>query len=388
MKVISKTSEKIVSTVYDEINVLKKLDHPNIVKVYENTKTKEETRAVDGVNLDIKKGEFVALLGPSGCGKTTTLMMIAGLLKPTKGEIYFGDKLVNHVEPRERNIGMVFQSYAIYPHLNVKDNIAFPLRERGMGKKEAYEKVKSMAKILQIEQLLERKPSQLSGGQQQRVAIARALVKNPDILLLDEPMSNLDARLKLDVRDELRQLQRRVGVTTVIVTHDQEEAQAISDRVAVLDKGKIQQFDTPFNLYHSPKNYFVANFLGNPPMNFIDGVITEVQGKKIFEAEGIMQPLKEGIPDAYIGKSIRLGVRPHDVKVVEYSQNEMKIDLVEYLGHNILVKAVSNGSSTTLRFTQEENSCFTVGATCYLEFVVDKILLFDMNQEGIRIDCL
>ncbi|MGB8450759.1 MAG: ABC transporter ATP-binding protein [Anaerocolumna sp.] len=359
-----------------------------IVKKYLNTKTKEETRAVDGVDLEIKTGEFVALLGPSGCGKTTTLMMIAGLLKPTEGEIYFGDKLVTHMEPKDRNIGMVFQSYAIYPHLKVKDNIAFPLFERGMGKKEAYEKARAMAKTLQIEQLLERKPNQLSGGQQQRVAIARALVKNPDILLLDEPMSNLDARLKLDVRDEIRELQQKIGVTTVIVTHDQEEAQAISDRVAVLDKGKIQQFDTPYNLYHSPRNYFVANFLGSPPMNFIDGVITEKDGKKLFKAEGIIQPLKDEIPDAYIGKAIRLGVHPHDINLEEHSHNEVKIELVEYLGHKVLIKAVSIGSSTTLRFTREDNGSYKIGMICYLTFDKDKINLFDMEQEGINIDYL
>ena len=357
----------------------------NIIKTYQNVKTKEETRAVDGVDLEIKKGEFIALLGPSGCGKTTTLMMIAGLLKPTEGEIYFGDKLVTHMEPKDRNIGMVFQSYAIYPHLKVKDNIAFPLLERGMKKKEAYVKVKEMAKTLQIEQLLERKPSELSGGQQQRVAIARALVKNPDILLLDEPMSNLDARLKLDVRDEIRELQQRIGVTTIIVTHDQEEAQAISDRVAVLDKGKIQQFDTPYQLFHRPRNYFVANFMGSPPMNFIDGVITEVEKQKYFEAKGIRQLLRRDIPDSYIGKSIRLGVRPHDIKVVEISSNEVKIELIEYLGQKLLIKAVSINGQVNLRFTQEEKENVGVGATCCLEFDKNKICLFDMEQDGINI---
>ena len=360
----------------------------NIAKVYRNSKTKEETRAVDGVDLEIKKGEFIALLGPSGCGKTTTLMMIAGLIRPTDGEIYFGDKLVNYLEPKDRNIGMVFQSYAIYPHLKVKDNIAFPLRERGMSKKEAYEKAKAMAKTLQIEQLFERKPSQLSGGQQQRVAIARALVKNPDILLLDEPMSNLDARLKLDVRDEIREIQQRIGVTTVIVTHDQEEAQAIADRVAVLDKGKIQQFDTPLNLYHKPRNYFVANFLGSPPMNFIDGVITKKGNHKQFESKGMILPLKDDIPDKYIGKSFRLGIRPHDIKIVEQSHCQVKIELLEYLGHSVLTKSVSTEGTTTLRFIQDGRIISTLGEICYLEFIKEKIHLFDMDQTGINIEYL
>jgi len=359
-----------------------------IVKEYKNAKTKEVTRAVDGVELEIKKGEFVALLGPSGCGKTTTLMMIAGLLKPTQGEIYFGDKVVNMVEPKDRNIGMVFQSYAIYPHLKVMDNIVFPLREQGVNKKDAYQRGREMAKVLQIEQLLDRKPSQLSGGQQQRVAIARALVKNPDILLLDEPMSNLDARLKLDVRDEIRELQQRIGVTTIIVTHDQEEAQAISDRVAVLDKGKIQQFDTPYNLYHNPKNFFVANFMGTPPMNFIDGTICVKQDEKYFETDGFTQLLKNDIPDSYIGKNIRMGIRPCDIKLVELSSNKVKIELVEYLGQNVLVKVLIKECNTFLRFVQPDISGHSVNEMCYLELNKDKINLFDMSQEGININYL
>ena len=359
-----------------------------IVKEYVNQKTKEKTRAVDGVNLDIKKGEFIALLGPSGCGKTTTLMMIAGLLKPSEGDIFFDDKLVTYMEPKDRNIGMVFQSYAIYPHLKVKDNIAFPLLERGMKKKEAYKQSLEMAKLLQIEQLLERKPAQLSGGQQQRVAIARALVKNPDILLLDEPMSNLDARLKLDVRDEIRQLQQRIGVTTVIVTHDQEEAQAISDRVALLDSGKIQQFDTPYNLYHNPKNFFVANFLGNPPMNFIDGKLLAKGESLYFESEGISQILDCKINQQYIGKAIRLGIRPHDIKIVEYSENRFKIELVEYLGQKELIKTTCVGSRTSIRFTQEEKCNIKTGDVCFLEFDKNKIYLFDMEENGININAM
>jgi len=276
----------------------------------------------------------------------------------------------------------------LYPHLKVKDNIAFPLLERGMNKKEAYEKSMAMAKILQIEQLMERKPAQLSGGQQQRVAIARALVKNPDILLLDEPMSNLDARLKLDVRDEIRQLQQKIGVTTVIVTHDQEEAQAISDRVAVLDKGKIQQFDTPYNLYHSPRNYFVANFLGNPPMNFIDGIVRVKNGNIFFEADGVLQMLNEEIPSKYIGRTLRLGIRPHDIRMVAYSEIMFRIELVEYLGQKELIKTKSIGNPLSIRFTQEEKCTAKVGDTCYLDFDKNKIHLFDMDNEGININYL
>ena len=222
-----------------------------------------KTVALDGIDLVFEDSTFVALLGPSGCGKTTTLNCIAGLLEPTSGKIFFGDKDVTQLQPKDRNIGMVFQSYALYPHLKVIDNIAFPLKQKGMKKAERYEKVRKIAKMLQIEYLLERKPTQLSGGQQQRVSMARALVKEPDVLLLD-------ARLKIEIRDEIRRVQQETGITSIIVTHDQEEAMAIADKIAILDNGRIQQYDTPEHLYHYPANLFVAKFMGNPPMNFID----------------------------------------------------------------------------------------------------------------------
>ncbi|REE81262.1 multiple sugar transport system ATP-binding protein/inositol-phosphate transport system ATP-binding protein [Paenibacillus taihuensis] len=284
----------------------------NIVKAYDVKRGNSGANAVDGLDLEIKKDEFVALLGPSGCGKTTTLMMLAGLLKPTSGEIYFGERLVNHVEPKDRNIGMVFQSYALYPHLTVRDNIAFPLRERKMAKPAAYERAKEISKIVQIDHLLDRKPAQLSGGQQQRVAMARALAKNPEILLLDEPMSNLDARLKLDVRDEIRKLQRDLGVTTIIVTHDQEEALAISDRVAILNGGKIQQYAPPHELFSQPVNLFVASFLGNPPMNLISGAVQESNGDGVqtvvTKGFNYVIPAARKLPSEHIGKSVKLDI--------------------------------------------------------------------------------
>lgn len=231
--------------------------------------------ALDDINLQIEDSAFIALLGPSGCGKSTTLNCIAGLLEPTSGHIYFDDKDVTDLPPKDRNIGMVFQSYALYPHMKVIDNIAFSLKQRGMKKEERHQKAREVAKMLQIEQYLERKPSELSGGQQQRVSMARALVKDPKILLLDEPMSNLDARLKIEIRDEIRRIQRKTKVTAILVTHDQEEAMSMADKIAILDKGKIQQFDEPQVLYNHPRNLFVAHFMGNPPMNFIDAVAEE-----------------------------------------------------------------------------------------------------------------
>ncbi|ASA22382.1 ABC transporter ATP-binding protein [Paenibacillus donghaensis] len=359
----------------------------NIVKNYGGKQN--ESRAVDGLNLEIAKGEFVALLGPSGCGKTTTLMMLAGLLKPTSGEIYFKDKLMNHVEPKDRNIGMVFQSYALYPHLTVRDNIAFPLRERKMSKKEAHERALHTSVIMQIDHLLDRKPSQLSGGQQQRVAMARALSKDPEILLLDEPMSNLDARLKLDVRDEIRKIQRKLGVTTIIVTHDQEEALAISDRVAILNDGKIQQYAPPNELFQHPANLFVASFLGNPPMNLIDGTVEQREDRqwvktKLFELE---IPQSRRLEKQHIGKAVKLGIRPHDFFLPEHPNEAsimLRIDLIEHLGNGQLVKMTDRDgeSDIMIRLLTDNEKQLKEQEIVSIGIRPDKFHLFDMTDEG------
>lgn len=362
----------------------------NIVKAYDGKK--ESGRAVDGLNLEIKKGEFVALLGPSGCGKTTTLMMLAGLLKPTSGEIFFGERMVNHVEPKDRNIGMVFQSYALYPHLTVRDNIAFPLRERKMKKPEAYERAKEISRIVQIDHLLDRKPAQLSGGQQQRVAMARALAKNPEILLLDEPMSNLDARLKLDVRDEIRKLQRELGVTTIIVTHDQEEALAISDRVAILNDGKIQQYAPPNELFSQPVNLFVASFLGNPPMNLIPGTVQKNDGEQFIVTNGFQFriPAARELGAEHYGKPIMLGLRPHDITLTDASDAlgiPMKVDLVEHLGSGKLVKVVDPGKKLDgmVRLLTDNETDARSGDTVYMRIREDKFHVFDMTANGLNV---
>lgn len=359
----------------------------NIVKTYDGKQA--GGKAVDGLSLEIRKGEFVALLGPSGCGKTTTLMMLAGLLKPTSGEIYFGDRLVNYVEPKDRNIGMVFQSYALYPHLSVRDNIAFPLRERKVPKREAYEQAAATAKIVQIDHLLDRKPAQLSGGQQQRVAMARALSKSPEILLLDEPMSNLDARLKLDVRDEIRKIQRNLGVTTIIVTHDQEEALAISDRVAILNGGRIQQYAPPEELFNEPYNLFVASFLGNPPMNLIEGRIADEGGCQIVATKGFAYELPQTrqLDRSHIGKSVQLGVRPHDLQLCAASDPQaipMKVDLVERLGSGKLVKGIDPEGKldTTIRLLTDNDTAVRSGDRVHVRVRADKFHLFDMTDNG------
>lgn len=309
----------------------------NITKRFENG-----VLAIDGIDIKINKGEFIALLGPSGCGKSTTLMMLAGLYVPTTGEIRFGDKLVNNLEPKDRNIGMVFQSYALYPHMTIKDNIAFPLKQQKVPKKERYERAREIAKIVKIEDLLDRKPNQLSGGQQQRVAMARAIVKNPDVLLLDEPMSNLDTRLKIEVREEIRRIQKKLNLTAIIVTHDQEEAMATADRIALLDNGRIQQFGTPDELFNNPKNMFVAHFMGNPPMNFLHGKLVSEVGKNWLVSECFKYelPSEIKIDSQHLGKDATMGVRPYQLEIVKGTDNsiEAEVIFIEYLGREVLIQ--------------------------------------------------
>lgn len=256
------------------------------IKIENLTKAYGDFKAVDNMNLNIADGELVGLLGPSGCGKSTTLFMLAGLNDPTSGHIYFGGKDVTKVAPEDREIGLVFQNYALYPHMTVADNIMFPLINRKVPKAEARERAQEMAKLVQLDHLMDRKPKALSGGQQQRVAIARALVKKPEVLLLDEPLSNLDAKLRVETREEIRRIQQEVGITTIFVTHDQEEAMSISDRIAVMEKGVVQQFEVPQKMYLNPGNLFVAQFLGTPQINIFD---VTVKGGKIMCGDVVLR---------------------------------------------------------------------------------------------------
>ncbi len=265
-----------------------------------------ETVALDDLSLEFCDGKLTTLLGPSGCGKSTLLNLISGILPPTSGSIFFGDRDVTSLSPDKRNIGLVFQNYALYPHMTVGENIAFPLEIKKVSKKERLERAEEFAKLLRIEDYFTRKPSQLSGGQQQRVSIARALAKEPEILLLDEPLSNLDARLRLEMREEIRRLQLETGITTIFVTHDQEEALSISDRILLLKKGRVQQYGLPQELYDEPCNPFVADFLGNPPINLYDGM---VDGDRVVLQEDHTGFFIAGVKGIQSGRKVKLGIR-------------------------------------------------------------------------------
>ncbi len=300
----------------------------NLTKVFTD-KNGRETRAVDDLTITIPSGKLVGLLGPSGCGKSTTLFMIAGLFKPSGGKIYFGNDDVTRLAPEKRGIGLVFQNYALYPHMTVRQNIMFPLENLNIGRAEATTLVEDMAELVGIGDQLDKKPSQLSGGQQQRVAIARALVKKPRVLLLDEPLSNLDARLRLQTREEIKRIQRETGITTIFVTHDQEEAMSISDKMVVLDFGVQQQMAIPQEMYTKPDNLFVAKFLGNPPINILEG---KIENGKIIIGDNVVigaKDVKDGIYD--------LGIRPEDFK---FDINGFKVDTndIDHTGRDTMIR--------------------------------------------------
>ena len=300
-----------------------------------NRKIKEEVVAVGDFTFEIPDGQLIGLLGPSGCGKSTTLNMICGLEQPTEGRIYFGDDDVTDLPPENRGVGMVFQSYALYPHLTVRQNIRFPLENRKGKEKLSNEEMNRMAeeaaKLVQIDNLMDRKPGEMSGGQQQRVAIARALVKRPKVLLLDEPLSNLDARLRLQTREEIRRIQRETGITTVFVTHDQEEAMSISDCIVVMEAGVVQQIGKPQDVYDDPVNLFVAKFLGTPPINVFEGRIRN--GKLVLGEDEILP--WPGLPD----REVTVGIRPEGFVPDENGPLRCGLRSVEVMGRDTSVVA-------------------------------------------------
>ena len=298
--------------------------------------------ALHGLDLSIKSGEFVALLGPSGCGKTTTLRMLAGLEFPTSGDIIIGDRRVNDLPPGERDIAMVFQSYALYPHMTVAENIAYPLKKRGVPKAERGPMVAKTAEMLHLTALLDRKPKQLSGGQQQRVALGRALIRDPKVFLLDEPLSNLDAKLRSQLRAELIELHRRLGRTMVYVTHDQLEAMTMADRIAIMEGGRLQQFAPPAEVYARPANRFVAGFIGTPGMTLMDGALVQSGGRWVFESEGLRLNVPMLIDNAAVGPAA-FGIRPEDVHL---GSGVLTGDVVltEATGHETIVTVAITAS--------------------------------------------
>ncbi len=333
----------------------------------------------DHITLEIEHGEFVAFLGPSGCGKTTTLLMIAGIYKPTEGLIKFHGKVVNHLAPKDRNIGMVFQSYALYPHMNVLQNIGYPLKLKGVPKQEIRKRVQQVADMMGIGHLLDRKPAQLSGGQQQRVALGRALVKQPDLLLFDEPLSNLDARLRLSMRSEIKRLQLELGITSIYVTHDQVEAMTMADRIAVMRDGKLQAYCPPDELYDQPRTLFIAGFVGNPPMNFINVEVVQEDGEYHARAEGfdLVVPPERGEKAAGRGKVI-MGVRPEDVCLAD-DGIPGEIYVVEPLGRDDLLN-VRIGEAT-IHVLADPTLNLRIGDTVRLRFNTHKVQFFDPQTE-------
>ena len=297
----------------------------NLTKIFPNKKGTGEVVAVNNFNFEIPDGKLIGLLGPSGCGKSTTLFMLSGLQKPTSGQIFFGEEDVTELAPEKRGIGLVFQNYALYPHMTVKQNIMFPLQNLKVEKTEMLARTEEVARLVQIDDLLDRKPSELSGGQQQRVAIARALVKMPNVLLLDEPLSNLDARLRLQTREEIRRIQKETGITTIFVTHDQEEAMSISDLIVVMKKGVLQQIDAPQRVYDNPANLFVAKFLGTPPINVFKGYI-----KSKYVYIGDEKLMKVNLPD----QDLHIGIRPEGFIVSEKGKLSLDLSNIEVMGRD------------------------------------------------------
>ncbi len=360
----------------------------NVVKIFP-----PNVVAVDNVSLEIESGEFFVLLGPSGCGKTTTLRLIAGLEKPTRGRIIIGDTVVADAEskvfipPKDRDVAMVFQNYALYPHMKVYDNIAFPLKIRKMPKDEIDRRVKEVAKLLGIDQLLDRYPKQLSGGQQQRVALARALVRKPRVWLMDEPLSNLDALLRVQMRAELKRLQKTLKITTIYVTHDQVEAMTMADRIAVMNAGKVLQIGTPHEVYHKPRCKFVAGFIGSPPMNFIPVVFEVKENNYILRGETFSVKIPKELGE-YIrtrvseGSQVLLGIRPEDIIVSHAEEPESiaaEVYVVEPLGTETIINVKINGSLVKIKVKEE--LAIEPGTKIRIKFDTNKIHVFDPKTE-------
>jgi len=348
-----------------------------------------EVVAVNDLNIQIEDKEFLVLVGPSGCGKTTALRLLAGLEEISDGRILIGDRLVNDVAPKDRDIAMVFQSYALYPHMSVFDNMAFGLKLRKTPKEEIKRRVQEAAEILGIEQLLERKPRQLSGGQRQRVAVGRAIVREPKVFLFDEPLSNLDAKLRVETRANISKLHNRLQTTFIYVTHDQVEAMTMASRIAVINNGIVQQLDTPQRLYDSPANVFVAGFMGSPAMNFFKAKMQRSDGKLIVDSGAFRTTVpasRVSRCEPYVGKEVIFGIRPEDIhdpnltpSEIQPSLVETNVDVTELMGNEIFVYLVAGGMNFVARV--DPRTSMRTGQKVQVAFNMDNMHLFEPSGE-------
>ncbi|RYH04274.1 sn-glycerol-3-phosphate ABC transporter ATP-binding protein UgpC [Salipiger sp. IMCC34102] len=348
------------------------------ISITDLRKSYGQVEVIHGVSLDIEPGEFVVFVGPSGCGKSTLLRMIAGLEDITDGDLEIGGTLMNDVEPAQRGIAMVFQSYALYPHMTVADNMSFGLRMAHAPKDEIDRKVKDAARILQLEPLLDRKPAALSGGQRQRVAIGRAIVRDPDVFLFDEPLSNLDAELRVEMRVQIAKLHRTLSNTMIYVTHDQTEAMTLADRIVVLRAGHIEQVGTPIELYEDPDNAFVAGFIGSPRMNFLNA---RANGPKSVEVAGRTIPLPNLTADLRDGTALQLGIRPEHLDATDGVRLMMDVDVAEDLGATTFVHGTVGGETLVAERRAHVGNAVRELEIC---FAPDKVRLFDPDGARVR----
>jgi multiple sugar transport system ATP-binding protein len=355
------------------------------VKLENLTKRFGNVIAVNKVNLEIKDGEFICLLGPSGCGKTTTLRMIAGVEKPDEGNIYIDDVLVNDLPPKDRDVAMVFQSYALYPHKTVFENLAYPLRKLKLPESDIVKKVKETAEFLHIEHLLDKLPKHLSGGEKQRVAIGRAIIRSPKVYLLDEPLTNLDAKIRASMRTELKRLTKELKMTIIYATPDQIEAMSMADRIAIMNFGNLLQCDVPDVVYNNPKNLFVAGFIGSPAMNFIDCTIIEKNGNVFLDAGDFIYNVSEyrELLEKFINSEVILGIRPEHISISKIKQSEdsieAKVSLIEPISHRVIFHlAIGKHSITVNTHLIEAN----IGQNIWITFNKNKIHIFDKKTEN------
>jgi multiple sugar transport system ATP-binding protein len=366
-----------------EESIMARVTFENVVKRF------GDVLAVNNLNIDVADKEFLVLVGPSGCGKTTALRCLAGLEEISDGVIRIGDRVVNDVAPKDRDIAMVFQSYALYPHLSVYDNMAFGLKLRKVPKDEIKRRVGEAADILGIRDLLDRKPRQLSGGQRQRVAVGRAIVREPKVFLFDEPLSNLDAKLRVAMRAEISKLHQRLATTFIYVTHDQTEAMTMATRIAVINKGILQQLDTPQNLYDHPNNLFVAGFIGTPAMNFFPGKLRRDNGKLLVDTGDFVLPIpaKKAKPyENHVGKDVIFGIRPENIHDVDFVPSnidsekvDVKVDLTELMGNEIFLYMVTGKNTFVARV--DPRSELRVGQQAQVAFNMDNVHIFDAATE-------